>query len=104
MRGKEGAKETALEPLDALWHLLNLFAPALGTGFIATALAKLLWRAELKRVGWLRLGALTSACAIVVLLAGLLVLGHDGRIATYAVMVLAIAFGLWWFGLRSPAR
>ena len=29
-------------PLDATWHLLNFFAPALGTGLIAADLAKLL--------------------------------------------------------------
>ena len=38
-------------PVDAFWHLLGLFLPALGTGLIAAAAAKgLFWRAELRRV------------------------------------------------------
>ena len=37
-------------PLDAFWHLLNFFAPAVGVGLIAAALAKLLWRRELAGV------------------------------------------------------
>ena len=30
-------------PLDALWHLLNFFAPALGVGLITAVLARLVW-------------------------------------------------------------
>lgn len=93
-----------LDPLDALWHLLNLFAPAVGVGFVASALAKLLWRGELRRVAWLRLGTLTSGVAALVLVGGLLLLGHDGRVATYAAMVTATALSLWWFGFRASAR
>ena len=93
-----------LDPLDALWHLLNLFAPALGIGFLASALAKLLWRGELRRVAWLRLGGLVSGVAAVVLVGGLVLLGHDGQIATYGVMVAATALSLWWFGFRASAR
>jgi hypothetical protein len=95
---------TDLDPLDALWHLINLFAPALGVGFLASALAKLLWRGELRRVAWLRLGSLASGVAAAVLLGGLVLLGHDGRIATYAAMVAATALSLWWFGFRAPVR
>ena len=42
-------------PLDALWHLLNLLAPAVGVGLLASAAAKLLWRRALKAVAWTRL-------------------------------------------------
>jgi hypothetical protein len=37
-----------MSPIDALWHLLGLFLPALATGALAAAAAKGLWRAELK--------------------------------------------------------
>jgi hypothetical protein len=79
---------------------LNFFAPALGLGCIASALAKLFWRSELKRVAWWRLAAVASGCAAAALVGGLVVLGHDGRLATYAAMVLATALSLWWFGFR----
>ena len=91
-------------PLDLLWHVLNFFAPAVGMGLIAPSLAKLLWRRELAGVGWLRLsGAVVGACAAV-LVAGLVLFGHDGKMATYSAMVLACALTLGWVGFRPLRR
>ena len=90
-----------MDPLDAAWHLLNFFAPAVGIGFFGSALAKLFWRLDLQAVAWLRLWAVSSCGAAAALLAGLVLLGHDGRLVTYGAMVLATALSLWWFGLRS---
>ena len=90
-------------PIDAAWHLLNFFAPAVGVGMLAAALAKLLWRGELKAVAWLRLSGWASAACAAVLLGGLVVFGHDGKIATYVAMVAACALTLWWIGF-GPLR
>jgi hypothetical protein len=93
-----------LGALDAFWHLLNLLAPAVGLGLIAPTLAKLLWRRALKRVSWLRLSLwVGSACALVAI-GGLIVFGHDGKMATYAAMTLACALTLWWIGFASSSR
>ena len=89
-----------MDPLDAVWHLLNFFAPAFGVGALSSALAKLFWRASLKRVAWFRLFAVSSGAAAATLVGGLVVFGHDGRIVTYAAMVLASALSLWWSGFR----
>jgi hypothetical protein len=90
-------------PLDAFWHLLNLFLPALGLGALSAAAAKLLWRRELAAVAWRQLaGSAAAACAAVVI-AGLLVSGRDGRMATYGAMVAAAALTLWWRGF-GPGR
>ena len=89
-----------LEPLDAFWHVLNFFAPALGIGMLAPTLAKLFWRAELRAVAWLRLVAVALGAAALALIGGLLVLGQDGRIATYTAMIAAAAVSLWWTGFR----
>jgi hypothetical protein len=89
-----------LEPLDALWHVLNFFAPALGIGILAPTMAKLFWRAELRAIGWLRLVALALGVSALALIGGLLVLGQDGRTATYAAMIVATAVSLWWAGFR----
>ena len=94
-------------PLDALWHLLNLFGPALGLGLIAPALAKLLWRRELRRQAWADLARWVAAGCAVVTVAGLLLLGRDGKMATYGAMVLTAALLLWWRGWwadRPPAN
>jgi hypothetical protein len=89
--------------LDAIWHILNFLAPAVGTGVLAASGAKLFWRSQLKAVGLLRLCAIAVCAAAAVLIGGLVLLGHDGRIATYAAMVAVIAFSLWWVGFR-PLR
>jgi hypothetical protein len=85
-------------PLDATWHLLNFFAPALGVALIASGLAKLLWRRELGGVTWPWLALWAAAGAALALLAGLVVFGRDGRMATYALLIAAVAVTLWWAG------
>jgi hypothetical protein len=85
-------------PLDATWHLLNFFAPALGVALITSGLAKLLWRHELSGVTWRRLALWSAMGAALALLAGLLVFGRDGRMATYALLVAVVAVTLWWTG------
>ncbi|MCY7315308.1 MAG: hypothetical protein LH480_06685 [Rubrivivax sp.] len=90
-------------PLDALWHVANLFTPALLLGGLAAALAKLLWHRELAAVAFSRLaGPACAACAAAVLL-GLVLLGRDGKMATYVGMVAACAITLWWQGF-GPGR
>jgi hypothetical protein len=91
-------------PLDALWHLANLFLPALLLAALAAGLAKLLWRRELARVRWGALAGAAAAAGCVVTLAGLLVFGRDGRMATYAALVVACAAALWWRGFVRPPR
>ncbi len=91
-------------PLDALWHLANLFLPALALGALAAALAKLLWRRELAAVAWRRLAVPACIASAAVVLAGLLLFGRDGRMATYAGMVLACALALWWRGFGPGAK
>jgi len=89
--------------LDAIWHLLNLLAPAIGLGLIASAGAKLLWRRELAGVRWRRLAQWACLASAIALLAGLVISGRDGRMATYGAMVLACAAALWWSGF-GPRR
>ena len=90
-------------PLDALMHLGNLFLPGVALGALAAALAKLLWRKELAPVSFKRLALPAALAAAAVTLAGLVVFGRDGKMATYAGMVLACALTLWWRGF-GPGR
>ncbi len=85
-----------MEPLQALWQLTNLLLPAILLGGVAAALAKLTWRRELARAAWWRLARDASLVCALVLVAGLVITGHDGRMATYAAMVTACAVTLWW--------
>lgn len=90
-------------PLDAAWHLLNFFAPAAGVGCFAAAIAKLLWRADLRSKSLARLALWASGAAALGLVAALVIFGRDGRMAGYAMVVATAALGLWWaaFGSRS---
>jgi hypothetical protein len=88
-------------PLDALWHLLNLLAPAVGVGLLTALIAKLLWRRELQGASLRRLGLWATGMSTLTLLAGLIVFGHDGKMATYGAMVLACAISLWWLGFGA---
>jgi hypothetical protein len=90
-------------PLDGLWHLLNFVAPAVGVSLIATALAKLLWRRDLKAVPFQMLFTWAAGAGVAVLVAGLVLFERDGKMATYGAMVLSTAGVLWWKGLRRGA-
>ena len=92
-----------MSPVNALWHVLNLFAPAVGLGLISTLLVKLVWYRSLKGASWISLCLWSSGAAAVALLAGLVAFDSDGRIATYAAMVGATAIGLLWAGW-GPGR
>ncbi|MEI8267961.1 MAG: hypothetical protein WCI59_19710 [Betaproteobacteria bacterium] len=87
-------------PLDAFWHLLNFFTPAVGVGCLGAAAVKLLWRRELAGVSWRRLAGWGTAGGTGALLAGLLLFGRDGRMATYGLVVLAAALAFWGAGCR----
>lgn len=92
-----------MEPLAFLNHLVNFFVPAVALGAMAAALAKLAWRADLASQAWWRMATLAAAANAVVTVAGLVWFGRDGRVATYAAMVLATAITLWWRGF-GPGR
>jgi hypothetical protein len=80
---------------DTLWHLLNLFAPALAMGALAPLMARFLWRRGLKGPPWPAQSLwVTGGCAVA-LVAGLVAFGHDGRVITYGLMVLCGGLTLW---------
>lgn len=91
-------------PLDALWHLIEFVAPALGLGMLSAGAAKLVWRRELAGVRWRRLAAWACGASTLALVGGLVVGGRDGRVATYAAMVLGCALALGWAGFIAPRR
>lgn len=96
-------ERTDVGPVDVFWHLTNFFAPALGLGMISAGFAKLLWWRALKSVGWARLAAWAAGVSVLVSIAGLVVFGHDGKMATYAAMVAGCGLSLWVVGF-GPRR
>ncbi|MEO8311209.1 MAG: hypothetical protein ABI520_08575 [Caldimonas sp.] len=93
-----------MQAADAFWHLTNFFAPAVFLGAFSAALAKAIWRRELSPRRFWRLWAWASVVSALVSVAGLVVFGRDGRMATYAAMVVACALSLWWAGFRGSGK
>ncbi len=77
-------------------HLLNFVAPALVVGLLVAALAPLLTKKARSHHTWLTQGAINALAGLLALLAGLLVFGRDGKMATYAAMVLVCASSQWF--------
>ena len=84
-------------------HVLNFLLPAVAMALLVPALARLVWWRALKPVAWWRQVGTVAGVNVVVWLAGLLVLGRDGAMASYAELVLASALTVWWTGLRGRA-
>ena len=88
---------------DALNHLFNFFLPAVGLAALAAVLAKLLWRHELASLRWRALFQTAATLTLITTVLGLVIQGRDGRMSTYALMVVGCATGLWWRGF-GPGR
>jgi hypothetical protein len=84
-----------MTPLSVLAHLAGFVAPALGVGL-------LLWAGlRIRRKGRPGFGSamqlsLLCVTGVVVMLAGLVFFDRDGKIATYAALVLAQGTLAWW--------
>lgn len=84
-----------MDALNLFWHLANFVLPAVGVGALSAALCKLFWRGSLARVSWFTLAWQSSAAGLAVLVAGLVITGHDGRMLTWAGLVIACAVVPW---------
>jgi hypothetical protein len=88
-----------LEPLDAVWHLLNFFAPALAVGCLTALCARLFWRRSV-RASLPRLAVWACLAGALGLVAALVLFGRDGKMAGYGLMVCGTALAVWWAGMR----
>jgi hypothetical protein len=82
-------------PLDLTLHFLNFVAPALWVAGITVLATRILMRKLSKtHVWWMQL-AINSVAGVAVLSVGLVLFGRDGKMFTYAGLVLAIATTQW---------
>jgi hypothetical protein len=82
--------------LDLLIHLLNFLAPALCVAGLMAFAARFFRKGMTPAASGRRHLAVNFALCAAVSLAGLLLWGRDGRMATYAVLVMAAATSQWW--------
>ncbi len=82
-------------PLDALNHLLNFAAPAAAMAVLMVLGGRLFGsKSGASHAAWAQ-AAIQFAVGCAVLLVGLVVLGRDGKMFTYAALVLACATCQW---------
>jgi uncharacterized membrane protein len=81
-------------------HLLSFIAPAIVVGLLVAAIAPLLLKQVRPNHSWLTQSAINSVACGLVLLGGLVIFGHDAKMATYAAMVLVCASSQW-FGAKA---
>lgn len=90
------------------WHLINFIAPALWLGLAVAAWDWLASRRAARTRAaprrWQRGLLLDWGLGIAVLLAGLAITGHDGRMATYGVLALVVATRRFYISIRLAAR
>ncbi|HEY1092317.1 MAG TPA: hypothetical protein VGE47_14585 [Burkholderiaceae bacterium] len=89
-----------MSPINPFWHLTNFLAPAWVIAALLAIACKLLWRRDLKNLPWLRLLLWGGAGGSLALVAALALLGQDGRMEGYALLLLGVVLPQWWLTLR----
>jgi hypothetical protein len=82
-------------PLDILIHLLSFLAPALVVAGLVALGARVFMPGRAGVLAWWVQFALNSVAGMVVLGLGLWHFGVDGKMATYAALVVAVAACQW---------
>jgi hypothetical protein len=76
-------------------HLFNFLLPALWVGSLLAVLAPLLLKKARPNHSWLTQASINTGVSLLVLVAGLLFFGRDGKMLSYTAMVLACASSQW---------
>ena len=80
---------------DLVWHLLNFIAPAVAVAFLISGASRVLMKQSPKAGSpWFQ-AAINSIVGVLVLTAGLWTFGNDGKMLTYAALVLVCASVQW---------
>jgi type II secretory pathway component PulF len=92
-----------MSPLALILHLLNFIAPAVFMALVLPWVGRLVFRKTDFLHNWWTQSAIIFGVAVGVLVAGLWWFGHDGKMATYAALVVlpALAQGVLLRGWRA---
>ncbi len=85
-------------PLDSVIHLANFAAPALFLALVLALLGRWLAPAKGKSRALWAVAAVNFAAGLAVLAAGLWFFGRDGKMATYAALVIVMGTSQWLAG------
>ena len=96
-------KSLSVNPVDLALHILSFAAPAFAVALAVAAVARFSIRQLPGSLGWWASVATNFIAGLGVSLAGLWYFGNDGKMATYAVLVAAVATAQW-VGARGWRR
>ena len=85
-------------PLELTRHLLSFIAPAVVVALLVALAARVVLPPAARPASWRLAVALNVLAGIVVLTGGLWYFGRDGKMATYAALVLVVATVQWACG------
>ncbi len=86
--------------LAAINHAINFLAPALWLAVLMPFLARFILRNRSSAHTLSGLVALNFIVGCIMLLAGLVVFGRDGKMLTYLALVLGVASSQWFLSRR----
>ncbi|MFM2210042.1 MAG: hypothetical protein RIQ96_1685 [Pseudomonadota bacterium] len=87
-----------MDAWDLIVHLANFLAPAVGVGVLVASVGALRRSRTGGKAGW----SWPVQCAVngllgsAALAGGLWLFGRDGKMLSYAALVLAVALAQWW--------
>ena len=84
--------------LDQIIHLINFCAPALAVGVVLAVGGPWLMKKSPVALGLLAQVAINCVAGVLALGLGLWFFGNDGKMASYAAMVVAVASSQWLGG------
>ncbi len=82
---------------DLANHLFNFVLPAIAMGVMMPLFSRLIWRKTPVKRSLRSQILITSLAGVAVLLAGMVIFRTDGKMLTYAALVLVAAGCQWWF-------
>jgi hypothetical protein len=91
-----------MSPSGLLDHLLNFAAPAFFVALVLALFGRFLLPGKLAARAWWQQLAINFIAGVLVLVAGLVLFGRDGRVVTYAALVVVCGTLQW--ALRRGKR
>jgi hypothetical protein len=88
-------KSLKMGSLDLFLHLLSFVAPGIAVALLVALAARIVAPRQPAGLSWWAHAAINSIAAVLVLAAGLWHFGVDGKMATYAALVVAVASCQW---------
>lgn len=83
-------------PIEFILHLANFVAPALCVSVLLTLASPIMSGGSPLRLAWYWKLAINFAVGVLALMLAVLMLGRDGKVAGYGLLVLAVATSQWF--------